>query len=318
MIPRRAFLACGCCAALGFAARAAAQARPMPFAPEELRRRGPRYAQWVQEVFRLDLVAQLPPPLPAQLADVRLATPAGEEGELIPLFFAAAPGTRTVVLPLRTLIFLDELAGLWAWLERRRCGHDPAFRYIAMLTKPMPGGARPPGPYAAFGLTETALMQDAFVKDVSNKLLSSTVFFMLAHELGHLHHRHRGGAQGLASQQQEREADAFALDAAAAVRLFPGGLSMFFATAALLEGGQSTHPLSGSRLEAIADGMRRRPRSFVDRDSRNLERDTRAVATLAEDVALIGRTVDDPSIRALLVRRGAETGFSALAGLCRS
>jgi hypothetical protein len=53
---------------------------------------------------------------------------------------------------------------------------------------------------------------------------------------------------------------------AAAVQLFPGGPSMFFATAALLEGGQSTHPLSGSRLEAIADGMRRRLRSFVDRD----------------------------------------------------
>jgi hypothetical protein len=311
---RRGFLACAFCAA---AAPARAQPRLMPFSPEELRTKGVRLARNVPGLFAEDLRDQLPPPWPARLRDVRLAIPAGEEGELAPWHFDALPASRTVRVPLRTLVFLDEMSGVFAQLERRRCGHDAALRYMGLLVAHPPAQGRPPGPFAAFGLTER-IHDDPFVKDVSEKLLGSTVFFMLAHELGHLALGHRPGLTGLASQRQEAEADAFALDACTAVRLFPGGLAMFFTLVASIEGAQSTHPLSGSRLNAIAAALRAQPRSFVDRAERDVARATRAVAGLAGELETIGRTVDDPAIRAAFFRRAAETRWDKLPLMCRA
>jgi hypothetical protein len=309
---RRAFLGCAFCAA---ATPVGAQQRLMPFAPEELRTKGVRLARNVPGLFAEDLRDQLPPPWPARLRDVRLAIPAGEEGELAPWHFDALPATRTVRAPLRTLVFLDEMSGLFAHLERRRCGHDAALRYMGLLVTRPPVRGRPPGPFEAFGLTER-IHDDAFVKDVSEKLLGSTVFFMLAHELGHLALGHRAGLTGLASQRQEAEADAFALEACAAVRLSPLGLVMFFALVASIEGPQSTHPLSGSRLNAIAAALRAQPRSFVDRLETDVGRTTRVVAGLASELETVGRTVDDPTIRAAFIRRAAETEWKSLPAFC--
>jgi hypothetical protein len=312
MLGRRGFLGCALCAG---AVPAAAQTRLMPFAPEELRSKGARLARNVPGLFAEDLRDQLAPPWPARLRDVRLAMPMGEEGELPPWHFDAQPATRTVRAPLRTLVFLDEMSGLFAYLERRRCGHDAALRYMGLLVARPPERGRPPGPLEAFGLTER-IHDDAFVKDVSEKLLGSTVFFMLAHELGHLALGHRPGLTGLASQRQEAEADGFALEACASVRLFPGGLSMFFLLVASIEGPQATHPLSGSRLNAIAAALRAQPRSFVDRAETDVARATRVVAGLANELDTIGRTVDDPAIRAAFFRRAAETRWDKLRFAC--
>jgi hypothetical protein len=308
---RRAYLGCACCAA----APAAAQQRLMPFAPDELRTKGVRLARNLPGLFAEDLRARLPQPWPARLRDVRLAIPAGEEGELAPWHVDALPAARTVRAPLRTLVFVDEMSGLFAHPQRRRCGHDAALRHMGLLVAHPPAGGRPPGPLGAFGLTER-IHDDAFVKDVSNKLLGSTVFFMLAHELGHLALGHRAGLTGLASQRQEAEADAFALEACAAVRLLPGGLAMFFTLVASIEGAQSTHPLSGSRLNAIAAALRAQPRSFVDRAETDVARATRVVAGLAGERETIGRTVDDPAIRAAFFRRAAETRWDRLPAFC--
>lgn len=312
MMRRRPLFACAFCLA---AAPARAQARPMPYAPEELRRRGERLARNMPGLFAEDLRAQLPDPWPARLRDVTLTLPAGEEGELQPLHFAAFPMTREVQAPLRTLLFLDDLSGLWAHLERRRCGHDAAQRYMAMLFLKPPEGARPPGPLAAFGLDDR-IYEDPFVKDVSNKLLNSAVFFMLAHELGHLALEHRPGMVGLASQQQEREADAFALEACAAVRLAPLGLMMFFAAAAAIEGQQTTHPLSGSRINALAFALRERPRLYVDRAERDAARAGQVVTYVAGQLEVVGEVLDRPGIRALLHRRAAATSWAELREAC--
>jgi hypothetical protein len=310
---RHFLLSCPFCAA--GTARAAAVPRPMPYAPEELRRRGARLARNMGAFFSEDLRAQLPEPWPARLANVRLTLPAGEEGELQPLYFSAYPAERLVMAPLRTLLFLDDLAGLWASLERRRCGHDAAQRYMAMLFLRAPVGPRPPGPLAAFGLDER-IYDDAFVKDVGNKLFGSAVFFMLAHELGHLALDHRPGMLGLASQQQEREADAFALEACAAVRLAPLGLIMFFAAAAAIEGQQTTHPLSGSRVHALAMGLRQRPRSFVDLAERDPARAAQSITYVASQLEIVAEGLDRPGIRALMHRRAAATAWSELRTSC--
>lgn len=310
---RLLLLACPLCA-VG-AASAAPVPRPMPYAPEELRRRGAELARSVAGMFDAALRAQLPEPWPAQLGDVRLALPAGEEGDLQPLHFASFPAERTVMAPLRTLLFLEDLAGLWAWLERRRCGPDAAQRYMAMLYLRPPEGPRPPGPLAAFGLDER-IRDDPLVKAQADRLSSSAVFFMLAHELGHLAHEHRPGMVGLVAQIQEREADAFALDACAAARLAPLGLGMFFAAAAAIEGQQTTHPLSGSRVHALAMGLRQRPRSFLGRAERDPARAAQAVTALATQLELVAEGLDRPGIRALMYRRAAATGWDELPRAC--
>ncbi len=308
---RRAFLACACCAPAPLAAQ---PARLMPFAPEELRAHAARFGPPVQAMFREDLVARLPPPWPARAAGVTLAMPAGEEGELPPLFFAAEPATRRIILPARSLLFLDEFCGLYAWLERRRCGEHWARRYAVMLHAAPADGRRPPGPLAAFGLDER-IYQDAFVRNVSRRLLSTTVFFMLAHELGHVVLGHRE-ARGLASQAQEREADAFAMQAMAAVREFPGGLAVFFAVAALLEGEQSTHPLSGSRVNAIAAQMRARPAAFVPLDAPDPRRDAQRTEAMAGELEIVGGVIDRPGHREMLLDWARRTDWAGLRAAC--
>jgi hypothetical protein len=321
MLRRRNLLACAFCAAAAARPVAAqpdatpAPQRLMPYAPEELQRRGARLAQHMPRLFADDLRARLPAPWPERLHDVTLDLPAGEEGELPPLHFAAFTGARLVQAPLRTLLFLEDLAGLWAHLERRRCGLEPAQRYMAMLFVKPADGERPPGPLAAFGLDER-IYEDSQVKDTSNKLLNSAVFFLLAHELGHIALDHWPGMVGLPAQRQEREADAFALDACAAVRLAPIGLGMYFTAAAVIEGQQAGHPLTPARLNALAMALRERRRYFVDRGERDPTRAAQAVTAVAGQLEQVGETLERPGLRVLLQRRAAATGWADLRGSC--
>ncbi|HEY1638990.1 MAG TPA: hypothetical protein VGF62_10730 [Rhizomicrobium sp.] len=301
-----------------FRARAQ-QPRLGPYTANELEAARGKYEPYLRGLFVQDLIARLPPAMRAPLGDVHLEIPAempagpGSDPAFV-LNIGAVPATRHVYLPLRTAVWLEEYFTLAAHLERRKCPDRPtiALTYAAMLTRSGENAAaRPPGPLRAFGLDD-GVYADAFVKDVSNKLFAGTIFFLLAHELGHIARGHAGGATGIHSQIQEREADAYALDAMASVGAEPLGLAYFFTAAAMMEGGQTTHPLSGSRVEAAARALEERPRAFVDRAEPNPDAWVPRLLALARQIRQTIALIDDAQQRARLQQTAGRMTFADL------
>jgi len=309
----------GCCGLVLLAALpAGAEPRLGPYSTTELEAVRGQYEPVLQGMFGQDLVARLPPTMRAPLGQVKLNIPAempagpGIDPAFV-LNVGAVPAARQIYLPLRTAVWLDEYFGLAAHLEQRKCPDRLTISliYDAMLTRSGGDGARPPGPFAAFGL-DKRVYDDAFVKDVSNKLFGDTVFFLLAHELGHVARGHAGGATGIHSQIQEREADAYAFDAMATVGAFPLGLAYFFTAAAMMEGGQTTHPLSGSRVDAAARALEARPRAFVDHSEPNPDAWVPRLLDLARQIRLAIPLADDPQQRAEMLQTAGRIDFAGL------
>lgn len=296
----------------------AQQPRLGPYSKDALEAVRGEYEPYLRDVFVNDLLARLPPTMRAPLGEVRLNVPAEMPAgpRIDPAFVlnvGAVPETRQVFLPLRTAVWLEEYFALAAHLEQRKCPDRLVISliYSAMLTRSGGSGARPPGPLAAFGLDD-GVYNDAFVKDLSNKLFASTVFFLLAHELGHIARGHAGGATGIHSQMQEREADAYALDAMATVGAEPLGLAYFFTAAAMMEGGQTTHPLSGSRVDAAARALEARPRAFVDRSEPDPDAWVPRLLGLAGQIRAAIPLADDPEQRASLMGTASRISFADL------
>lgn len=319
MIGRRALL-CGFGGLVLLAAVCARAQQPRlgPYTIDALEAVRGEYEPYLRTVFIEDLVGRLPPTMRAPLGVVRLNIPAempaglGTDPAFV-LNVGAVPAARQVFLPLRTAVWLEEYFALAAHLEPRKCPDRLTISliYDAMLTRSGGSTARPPGPLEAFGLDDS-VYNDAFVKDVSNKLFASTVFFLLSHELGHIARGHAGGATGIHSQIQEREADAYAFDALASVGSEPLGLAYFFTAAAMMEGGQTTHPLSGSRVEAAARALEARPRAFVDRSEPNPDAWVPRLLDLARQIRATIPLADDPQHRAELMRTAGRINFADL------
>jgi hypothetical protein len=319
MIGRRTLLG-GCGELIAFAAMQARAQQPRlgPFAKEALEAVRGTYEPYIRGMLAGDLLARLPPAMRGPLGVVRLDIPAemptafGSDPAFV-LNVASVPAARQVILPLRTAVWLEEYFALMAYLERRKCQDrlTIALLYDAKLATGGRDGVRPPGPLAAFGLDDS-VYNDAFVKDLSNKLHASTVFFLLAHELGHIARGHVGGASGIHSQMQEREADAYALDAMATVGLEPLGLAYFFTAAAMMEGGQTTHPLSGSRVEAAALALEARPRAFVDRGEPNPDAWVPRLLENARNLRATMPLIDDAAQRAGMLGLAGKISFADL------
>jgi hypothetical protein len=322
MISRRFFTYAACAMATLLPrsiAYAYADSDAGPFSLDELQTSAPTYTEWISGVFYDDLFRRLSPDQIAQLGDVTLDVPLEMRGPYpgFVLNIASESVRRHVIAPVRTIRWLDEYCGLTAYLER---GHASCnvrtilpLIYDAKLALPH-AGLRPPGPFAAFNVDST-IYNDTFVKDVSNKLFNSIIFFLLAHELGHIANKHQGGLSGIWSQMQEREADAYAFDIMAQFGVLPYGLVVLFSAAAMMEGDQSTHPLSGSRVSAAAEQLKRRPRSFIDRSQSDPESQVPRVLKLAHQIENVIPVVDQTERRAEIMRAAYRTQFDHFAEL---
>jgi hypothetical protein len=267
------------------------------------------YEPPIRALFTADLLGKMPPDLRAQLGEVQLEMPAEFRADLgvdpAQVIGAAAFNTGQVILPLRTVRWLAEYCGAAAYFQRDRCPNwlMALLVYDGLLAARRAGSNRPPGPLAAFGL-DRSIYQDPFVDNVSSKLLSSMLFFILAHELGHIAHHHKVGPSVLAdaSQKHEREADAYALEIMAQIHLQPLGLALLFGAAAMMEGGQSTHPMSGSRARAAAAVVNARSADFVDRFETNPITAAQRLKDLSVEVGKAMELADDPQIRNAIAR----------------
>ncbi|MDH3640456.1 MAG: hypothetical protein OES38_00030 [Gammaproteobacteria bacterium] len=273
------------------------------YGDQELREAKQVYEPNIRAIFRQDLIRRLPHEQRYALSDVRLVMPLRGKH---PLQFSARPNDRSVIAPVLSVKFLDELTIAWAWFHERGCRTEYLTSYLSLLL-----GFRKidAGPLEAFNLPQSVIKNER-VNSLSLKLHKTAVYFLLAHEAGHLFYGHRPYTGGPASQQQEQTADDFALSAMASVGVMPAGMIQYFIAAYMyeplpdldtweFESGQIaelTHPLTNTRVRRIADRIAMQPLDYAHSE-RNLQLATQAVVYAAKQMAGIAEHMEHGGVR---------------------
>lgn len=293
------------------------------------------YSKNLQDTWTEDFLAKLLPQDRQAIGNVRLLLPlVGEHAH--PFDYYAYPSRKLVVVPIQSVKFLDDLAIAHTWLLNRNCSDQAVFDYVGFLRfgniKNMPGG-RLPTPSAALRVPKDAL-NNTWVNDVSGKILKSTVYFLMAHEAGHVIYAHRpyNEITGVQAQNQEKQADKFALDVMQRIGLTPQALAFFFMATSWFEPMPSdfdsaeeydaarkqlaTHPLSSDRLITIAGRMETHAAEFAKSEP-NRQRAEQIVRTAGATIRKIAGMLDDPKIREYQKFRGQRVELEVLRNACQ-
>ncbi|HEY4168609.1 MAG TPA: M48 family metalloprotease [Reyranella sp.] len=226
-----------------------------------------------------------------------------------PMNFYAAQGGR-VVLPLSSVRMVSDLTLAVAWLNRHRLPEKKVFDYAAMLAfrGPAPDGVRAL-PLAALGVPDGA-QDEPEVADLFQKLYGDAMVFIMAHELGHLFHRHSANVGLERSRQQESEADAFAVELMARLHAPPVGIVFYFNMVAPFEcPARSTHPMSGARIERLAAALRDNGPLFVQ-DKPSPQRELLLLESVVQGLLQVAKLLDDPDIREAMRRTGQSSNIA--------
>lgn len=262
------------------------------YSPAELDRVRARAIPSIQSVMWRDIVPRLPDQYRSRAGDVQLVFPERGPG---PMSFYASPERQEIYLPLTSLRFYDDIATLHAWFESRNCPQEYIQTYLAALLR---AGEDLPAPLIAFGLEREKLFADTYTYDLSGKIFSSGVQFLMAHELGHILLDHRPGIAGAESRQQEAEADAFAIDHFARLGGNPMGIFWYYQAAwwhdpASEEGRlQNTHPVSAERIRAMAARLIENPEDFAHGEA-DPAREARLISQLGFMIDGFADLIDD-------------------------
>ncbi|MFZ2171853.1 MAG: hypothetical protein WAW61_19710 [Methylococcaceae bacterium] len=186
-----------------------------------------------------------------------------------------APNTH-VAAPIFSLKFLDDLCTAYAWLQVNGYSIETVSEYTAPLLKRR-GHISPP--LKALQIPADAL-NDPLVNDQAQKHFVTARTFILLHELGHLYWGHQGS-----SISNEQKADEFAARLMADIPLQPLGMLVFFLVDAHWAYAETTHPLSGARVRALADHIK-------DPELAQAFRDLGTCTNQTNDTC-----IDDPDIR---------------------
>lgn len=205
----------------------------------------------------------------AALQQARLAFPTlSPDGSLLNFYADSRQGI--VHLPIHSLLLLEDACTAYAWLYSKGYSAITFNEYAAMLKHR--GGGLPP-PLKALGIPDDAL-SDQQTDELSLRFRNSAWAYVLAHEMGHVLHRHPGNRAVAAdvSRTHERQADKFALQVLRRDRQIPMGAILFFQmTAFIASPGRfdfstaeewqkalraATHPVTSDRVSALAEGLR--------------------------------------------------------------
>lgn len=295
---------------------AAGQASAQFYTDADLEGARTRSAPILRSVLRDDIIGNLPRELRPGAALIELDFP--REGSSL-LDFHADPQTAMITMPLESIRFFDDLATLTAWIESRDCPPEAMQAYLWALLRQ---GQPMPSPLRAFAIDRAVALADPFTNDVSDKIFSSGLLFILAHEVGHLMLGHQGGLAGQASQAQEIAADDFAMDHFARIGAMPLGVVYYFLAAWWQDPvdadhvAASTHPVSPGRIAAVAARMQADPMSFAFSEP-DAEAGAARVLAIAGYLQTVADLASDTGMLTLLPE-GLERDFPAtrLAGAC--
>lgn len=230
-----------------------------------------------------------------------------------PLSFYADPVNAKVYIPMESVLFFDELAIVSAWLTSKRCDPISLSAYLATLLRYKSHSVPP---LKAFGISQDDARSDEFVWDVSGKDLKSMLLFVLSHEVGHILLEHKGGVSGPYSQEQEIEADSFAMDIYAKIGVPPYGMVLYLMAARWLDPVGSSvkshsHPIANERQRAIANRMLENPEEFSESAKSTNEPDQQAaikrIKLVAAELLKIAETSADEELLTVMPEELAKT-----------
>ncbi len=247
-----------------------------------------------------------------------------------PLEFYSSPARRQVFLPIASVKFADDLAVALAYYDKMGCDLGSVSDYAAVLrfrSQDVQGS-----PLETLGVPKSAL-NDPTVDDVAQKVLKSIVFFVVVHEYAHVMYRHKdyNTITAQQAQQQETEADAFALEIMRRIGVPPLGLIYFFLMASRLEATpgdfaspadyetyvqqRSTHPLSALRILKVAEGIDDHAGEFARLQNDPLSW-TRRLRDQARQLREIAGTLNDNRMRLFLAQRAKGADIAAFRRAC--
>ena len=220
-----------------------------------------RAAPTIESSLRNGIVANLPRAERPRAAQIRLEFP--EKGDH-PMAFFSDPANGVVYMPLESIRFFDDISTLRAWFLGKNCQQDFIQSYFNSFLR----NRQPlPSPLRAFAIDRDKALGDAYTNSTSDRLYSSGLLYILAHEVGHIMLGHQPGLTGAASRQQEIEADAYAMDHFARVGAMPIGALIYYLAAWWRDPvgedvSLGSHPVSAERIRVMAGRMMQNPADF--------------------------------------------------------
>lgn len=223
----------------------------------------------------------------------------------------------TVVLPVLSLKFLEDLSVAYAWRFIHDYTLEPIDEYVAMLKYRNPEdflGGRVPDPLTALGVPPRILEDDKEVDDLSLRIRNTMWAFVLAHELGHVKYEHPSNfaVAPEVSQRNELVADAYVVELFGRADNIPIGMILWlqasvgyfknradFATEAeYLEWArsQTTHPVNAERLQHMAVALNKSADATLNTTHEEILR------FMAVQVIGIGDILAIPDIQRLVAR----------------
>ncbi len=222
----------------------------------------------IEKDFKQLMLTYLTSAEQAKLGKVTLCFPR-EDGKH-PMNFYADRATKTIILPQSSLRFLSDICLAFAYLNRHKLNEGIISQYLSIIRYQWPAIKRKRYlPLDALGIDRAKALSDKDVDSLFGKLYSTALWFILYHELGHILYHHPGNdiADKAKSRQNETQADAFALELLRRVGDPPyGGIVTFFLISqhftSFVENDKNfqdnaTHPLTASRLRAVATNLSR-------------------------------------------------------------
>jgi hypothetical protein len=321
---------------MGYAALAQAADTLEVYDTNTLQKANQIYSENLRLVWNEDLLSRLTDSERQAAENVKLNLPLMGDHRS-PFDYHSIPGTREITIPIMSVKFFDDLAIAEAWFVRKECAVAPVSDYVGILRyqgSSLSPGTRFPSPLNALGIPQNAL-SDAFVNDVSGKTLKSAIYFLMAHELGHVIYQHKPYTMisRQESQAQEIQADEFALNIMRRISVPPVGIVLFFTVCSRVEPAPGdyanpqdydniirkslTHPLTSQRLMAISKNLRSNADAF-SQGQENPALWRPRIIKWADQIEEIGKTLNDPKIRELQKYRGQTIKMENLQNTCGS
>jgi hypothetical protein len=198
----------------------------------KLQQEKPRYEQRIGDVYR-HIAALLTEPERRTLAGVRIECPliGAQTGTPVDFYTMGHVRSATVFMPVLSLLFLEDLATSFAWLQHHDDSLETIEAYVNLLRSKkaadFPGG-RYPAPLKALGIPPDAL-SDASVQALARAWRDEAYTYILLHEFGHVLSRYPriDGIPREVTRTHEEEADRFALTVLERAKTIPMGMILW-------------------------------------------------------------------------------------------
>lgn len=245
--------------------------------------------------------------------------------------FYAMINPRSIILPILSVKFFDDLAIASAWLLFNNRSQETLYNYMSLLKYQAAGedaDNRFPAPLEALHIPANAL-NDSRVDSLSQKILKSALVFIICHELGHLRYHHQGYDIPLnKARKNELQADEFAMEVMRRIGVLPLGITNFFMAALYLTAHRgdfasdkewelylrekSTHPLSSERMKRLSIQLKKNAYDYA-RLEPDINKTILQVNYAAGQLEEIAQILDDKKIMGAIAHIGRTTTLASLA-----